>query len=219
MTRVDALRWQVDGELDGSRPATDDAGGAELAEQPEHLAVLGQCDSGEPCDALFAGAFDQRLEQRSAEPLPLPVVHNGHSDLGGRRVGFEADEARHAGQLARNGVEPEQRFVIAMIDVGQEPEHPIVKLGQRDEESPVARFGAEPLKATADQVLVLRGHGPNVHRGPAAKPHQGDANRPSMLGRLRDQDLLGGMFWLRWNRLVGSYSSLRAWRRANFSSP
>ena len=68
-----ALSWQVNRELNGSRPVTDDADGAELAEQHEHVAVLRQRHSREPGDALLPCTVGQRIENAATQDSGLAL--------------------------------------------------------------------------------------------------------------------------------------------------
>ena len=70
-------------------------------------------------------------------------------------------------------------------------------------------LGVQPLPA--DRPARIRGPAPGRASGATGGGGRVEPGPPQLP--------LGGMFWLRWNTLVGSYSSLSACRRANFSSP
>jgi hypothetical protein len=98
-------------------------------------------------------ARTDRLQQERAKAASLPFVDHGDGNLG--RIGplGAADVARDADALARL-VEGEHRLMVAMVEVGQVTQRPLVELVHRSQEPAVARFGAQALEAPNEQIAV-----------------------------------------------------------------
>src|ERR1700738_4004769 len=74
--------WKIEGDVVDAAAQLGLVNPPHLAEQPQHLLVLGQHDQRERLYALGAGDPRQDGEQRTTKPAMLVFVDHRHRDLG-----------------------------------------------------------------------------------------------------------------------------------------
>src|SRR5712692_5781726 len=135
---------------------------AHLAEQAEHLLILGQNDEGERLDAMLERDLAQDGKQRAAQPAALELVDHRDGGLGGAVIAGDADDALLAAGLVRGGDDGE---AVVVVDDGQAVGKGVRKALQRREESEIhgsLRHGRHRLDL---KRLVLGDDRPDVNLG------------------------------------------------------
>ena len=116
---ADAVRRQLDGELDDALVDTHVMHDAQALDQAQHRRVVGDQQRGEARDALLAGALGQGLGESRADAVVLPIVGDRDGELGGVRMGGRAYVARDADALSGDRVDRHQGFVVVVVDLGE----------------------------------------------------------------------------------------------------
>jgi len=180
--RSDALGRQLQLDLDAAVGALLRPDRADLLDQLQHGAVLGQDLGAEAADALGPGALGQTVQQRRRHALALPRVGNRDRHFGDLAVLGRADEARHADAALGPGLDRHQSLVVVVVDLGEVGQLGLAQVAGRREEAPVARLRAEaphPGRQLGPVVRPDRPHDDLAAVAQALSPHRaGSSPRP-----------------------------------------
>src|SRR6266851_5731469 len=184
---------------------------AHLAQQPEHLLILGQDYEGERLDSVIARDLAQDGQQRAAQPAPLELVDHrdgglSHVGSSGAVIARDAGDALLAAVLVRGGDDCE---AVVVVDHGQ-PVCKGVRKPLQGREEPEVHSALRHRRHRLDQQrLVLGDDRPDVNLASV-----GQLQDAGLETRLSHNAPRYGNRRLR----SGSMGDVRRWRNLGFAA-
>ena len=103
------------------------------------------------------------VPDRVLRAMDMPVIDHRNRSLRALWLLEHADVSSYAHYFLRLRLQPDERLVTVVVDVGEKVEQPVAQLAKRYEEPAVARLGTEAIERAPNPFSIVWRQRPERH--------------------------------------------------------